>query len=167
METHTSTLSNCKESVVEDEVTQWLTISEYVEKAKAIAKKKAEAQAEAQAIIDWYNFHSTPGAQMYYRQYLEEQEIIALSVKVVEYQLQPMAAAAAVLAIMAMGNQAVLVVVVTHRHREVVLQQVLAQDTLEVLSISMEMQGALQLLLILVVEVEQLKQPIIQTEDKE
>ncbi len=77
METQTLTLSNCKESVVEDEVAQWLRISEQVEKAEAIAKKKAEAQAEAQAIWDWYNFHSTPGAEMYYRQYLAEQEIIA------------------------------------------------------------------------------------------
>ncbi len=76
METQTSTLSICKESVVEDEVTQWLTISEYVEKAEAIAEKKAAAKAETQAIIDWYNFHSTPGAQLYYRQYLAEQEII-------------------------------------------------------------------------------------------
>ncbi len=77
MEPQTSSLSNCKGSVVEDEVTQWLRISEQVEKAEAIAKKKAEAQAEAQAIWDWYNFHSTPGAEMYYRQYLAEQEIIA------------------------------------------------------------------------------------------
>jgi hypothetical protein len=76
MEIQTSTLSNCKESVVEDEVAQWLHISEQVEKAEAIAEKKAAAKAEAQAIIDWYNFHSTPGARMYHGQYLAEQEII-------------------------------------------------------------------------------------------
>ncbi len=76
METQTSSLSNCKGSVVEDEVTQWLRISEQVEKAEAIDEKRAATKAETQAIIDWYNFHSTPGAQMYYRQYLAEQEII-------------------------------------------------------------------------------------------
>ncbi len=77
MEPQASTLSNCKESVIEDEVAQWLHISKEVEKAEAIAEKNAAAKAEAQAIWDWYNFHSTPGAQMYYRQYRAEQEIIA------------------------------------------------------------------------------------------
>ena len=76
MEPQASTLSNGKESVIEDEVTQWLRISKQVEEAEAIAEKRAAAKAEAQAIWDWYNFHSTPGAEMYYRQYLAEQKII-------------------------------------------------------------------------------------------
>lgn len=77
MEPQALTLSNCKKSVIEDEVDQWLRISKEVEKAEAIAEKKAAAKAEAQAIWDWYNFHSTPGAELYYRQYRVEQEIIA------------------------------------------------------------------------------------------
>jgi hypothetical protein len=72
-----------------------------------------------------------------------------------------------VLAITETDNRVVQVVVDTHRHQEEVLQQVPVPDTLEELSIFMEMQGAMQLPLILVVEVEQLKQQTIQTEDKE
>ena len=87
MDTSTTPLPNCKESaasIIDNEVAEWLRISEQVEKAEAAAIKKAEAAkkreeaaAEAKAIWEWYEFHSTPGAQMHYRKHREKEEKIA------------------------------------------------------------------------------------------
>ncbi len=80
MDNSTTPLPNCKESatsIIDNEVAEWLRISEQVEKAEAAAKKREEAAAEAKAIWEWYEFHSTPGAQMHYRKHREKEEKIA------------------------------------------------------------------------------------------
>jgi hypothetical protein len=60
-----------------DEAEEWLHISEMVEKEEnekaRRAEKAAKANAEAQAIADWYNYQGSPGAQLAYRIKCEEE----------------------------------------------------------------------------------------------
>jgi len=60
-----------------DEADEWLHISEMVEKEENEKARKAEeaakANAEAQAIADWYMYQGSPGAQLAYRIKCEEE----------------------------------------------------------------------------------------------
>ncbi len=80
MDNSATSSSNCTESetsIIDNQVAEWLRISEQVEKAEIAAEKKEKAAAEAKAIWEWYEFHSTPGAQMHYRIHRKKEEKIA------------------------------------------------------------------------------------------